>query len=127
MAITTEPREMEAFYEEIEAKGYDALWRNRVRGDPTYPPRHWRWVDGERCAMRSRELVKPGASAERRVILLKHPQAGPGGATHTLTAAVQTVMPGEIAPSHRHTAAAIRWILQGKATVTMVNGEPCPM
>jgi gentisate 1,2-dioxygenase len=37
------------------------------------------------------------------------------------------VLPGEIAPSHRHTAAAIRWILQGSGTVTMVNGEPCLM
>jgi gentisate 1,2-dioxygenase len=61
------------------------------------------------------------------VITLRHPKAAQGGATHTLTAAVQTVLPGEIAPSHRHTAAAIRWILQGTGTVTMVNGEPCPM
>jgi gentisate 1,2-dioxygenase len=37
------------------------------------------------------------------------------------------VLPGEIAPSHRHTTAAIRFIIEGTAAVTIVNGEPVSM
>ena len=33
----------------------------------------------------------------------------------------------ESAPAHRHTAAAIRFVLQGQGVWTTVNGEPCPM
>src|SRR5688572_25386643 len=122
--------EMESFFQELETKGMDALWRQRIRNSgPGYQAFRWRWTDVEPFTDRATQLVKPGPEAERRVILLRNPTLPPGsgGATHTLTAAVQTVLPGEIAPSHRHTAAAIRFILQGKGTVTMVNGEPCEM
>jgi gentisate 1,2-dioxygenase len=37
------------------------------------------------------------------------------------------VLPGEVAPSHRHTNAAIRFIIEGEAAVTIVNGEPVSM
>ncbi|MPZ15150.1 MAG: cupin domain-containing protein [Chloroflexi bacterium] len=122
---------MESFFRRLEAKGMDALWRQRP-GDRTggapFPPFRWRWSDIESFVQEATELVRPGPQAERRVVLLGNPHV-PGnlGATHTLTAAVQTVLPGEIAPSHRHTAAAIRWVLRGKGTITMVDGEPCEM
>ncbi len=121
--------EMEAFYRQLESKGMDALWRQHLRPrGPGYEPYRWRWRDVEPFTDRATQLVRPGPDAERRVILLRNPTLpNSGGATHTLTAAVQTVLPGEIAPSHRHTAAAIRFIIQGKGTVTMVDGEPCEM
>src|SRR5579871_1004721 len=100
---------MESFYEEIHGKGLDALWRRHREGRPdmSYPPRLWKWSDIERFAMRATELVTPGPGAERRVLTLSNPAASSLGATHTMTGAIQIVMPGEIAPSHRHTAAAI--------------------
>lgn len=131
MAIQTAPASVEQFIASLRAAGLDAPW---TRPGPLIPPkatavqpRLWRWADIEPFAMRSTELVRPGPGAERRVLTLSNPQASEGGATHTLTAAVQTVMPGEIAPSHRHTAAAIRFIIKGSGTVTMVDGEPCAM
>ncbi|MEA2639630.1 MAG: gentisate 1,2-dioxygenase [Chloroflexota bacterium] len=129
MAVEIVGDAMESFYKEIQGKDMDALWRRHQGGRPdlSYPVCHWRWVDIEGYAYRATELVKPGPNAERRVILLINPEVGGLGATHTLTAAVQIVMPGEVAPSHRHTAAAIRFIIQGSATVTMVDGEPCEM
>jgi gentisate 1,2-dioxygenase len=119
---------MGEFYRELEGKGMDALWRRtpgQRSGKAPYPPYHWRGSDIRGYVSRAGELVKPGPTAERRVILLQNPAVG--GATHTLTAAVQMVLPGEIAPSHRHTAAAIRFVMQGTGTVTMVDGEPCSM
>jgi gentisate 1,2-dioxygenase len=34
-------------------------------------------------------------------------------ATDTLCAAIQMVLPGEVAPPHRHTPAALRFIIEG--------------
>lgn len=126
-STTTDP--MDTFYREIHAKGLDALWRRHQEGrlPGSYPARQWRWADIEPFILRATELVTPGPDAMRRVLTLSNPDVGGGGATHTLTAAVQAVLPGEIAPSHRHTAAAIRFIIRGTSTITMVNGEPCAM
>jgi gentisate 1,2-dioxygenase len=61
------------------------------------------------------------------VIQLKNPSLAPiPSATHTLTLALQLVYPGEVAPSHRHTPTAIRFMLQGEPT-TLVDGEPITM
>jgi gentisate 1,2-dioxygenase len=51
----------------------------------------------------------------------------PGGVTRTLTAALQMVLPGEVAPTHRHSLSAIRWIIEGSGCVTVQNGEKIPM
>src|SRR5690349_1820885 len=113
---------MQAFYDEIHGKALDALWRRHQEEGPprgSYPPRHWRWTDIEPFTRRAMELVRPGPDAHRRVLTLNNPSTV-GGATHTITGAVQIVLPGEIAPSHRHTAAAIRFIIQGSGTITMV-------
>src|SRR3954463_13508715 len=94
---TTDP--MHQFYDEIGAKGLDALWRRHQEERPpggSYPPRHWKWSMIEPYTRRAMELVKPGPDAHRRVLTLNNPVT-PGGATHTITGAVQVVLPGEIA------------------------------
>src|SRR5207253_1500236 len=100
---STDP--MHEFYDEIAAKSLDALWRRHQEERPpasTYPPRHWSWDDIEPFTRQAMTLVRPGPDAHRRVLTLNNP-ATRGGATHTITGAVQIVLPGEIAPSHRHT------------------------
>jgi gentisate 1,2-dioxygenase len=125
---------MEEFYRDLESKSMDALWRQNI-GAPTsetveapYEPRRWRWKDLEPMIWRAGELVEPGPDAERRVIQLRNPSVGGrmSPATHTLTLAVQLVYPGEVAPSHRHTPTAIRFMLKGEPT-TLVDGEPIIM
>src|SRR5687767_2920988 len=126
--------QMEAFYREIETKWLHALWSSPQRGGrPTEPvapfaPAHWRWSEIRDYMARAGKLVQPGADSQRRVLTLNNPAVKPGGgATHTLTGAVQMVLPGEIAPSHRHTNAAIRFIIEGEGATTIVDGEPVPM
>jgi gentisate 1,2-dioxygenase len=126
---------MEAFYKEINAKSFDALWRQH--GPPTpgaadaaapYKPHLWRWRDMEPFLYRAMELVKPSHEDQRRVLTLNNPNVLPmHGATHTISGAVQVVLPGEIAPSHRHTMAAIRFVMKGKGAVTFIDGEGCSM
>jgi gentisate 1,2-dioxygenase len=76
---------------------------------------------------RAGELVRPGPDAERRVLQLINPELSTRSATHTISAAVQMVLPGEVAPAHRHTPAAIRFVIEGKGAVTFVDGSPCSM
>jgi gentisate 1,2-dioxygenase len=47
--------------------------------------------------------------------------------SHTLLLSFQLIQPGEIAPAHRHTMAAIRFILQGKGAYTNVDGQKMVM
>jgi gentisate 1,2-dioxygenase len=51
-----------------------------------------------------------------------------GGTTHTLLMGIQMIKPGEIAWAHRHTLAAIRFVIKGDGKVySVVDGEKCPM
>jgi gentisate 1,2-dioxygenase len=125
---------MEGFYKTLASKSMDALWRGRPPASPiadrtaAYPPYHWAWSDIRPFMDRAGELVATGPDAERRVIQLIHPALiALRAASHTLTANVQMVLPGETAPSHRHTTAAIRFIIEGRMAVTIVNGEPIEM
>lgn len=40
---------------------------------------------------------------------------------------MQLLLPGEWAPSHRHTPNAVRMVVEGKGAYTVVDGEVCPM
>jgi gentisate 1,2-dioxygenase len=44
-------------------------------------------------------------------------------ATETLWAAYQYILPGEQAPTHRHSASAIRFIIEGSGGHTTIDGE----
>ena len=38
-------------------------------------------------------------------------------------AAIELIMPGETAPAHRHTASALRFMIEGEGAFTVVGGE----
>lgn len=85
--------------------------------------KHWAWSDLRKHVMRAGELVT-AAEAERRVLVLENPAyPGEGRITSSLYSGVQLIMPGETAPSHRHTASALRLIMEGKGAFTTVAGE----
>jgi 1-hydroxy-2-naphthoate dioxygenase len=64
----------------------------------------------------------------RRSLLFNNPGLPMGGTTHTILMGIQMIKPGEIAWAHRHTLAAIRFVIQGDGKVfTVVDGEKCPM
>ena len=66
--------------------------------------------------------VISAAEAHRRVLVLNNPTLK-HGATHTLTCAIQLIKGGEIAPAHRHSQAALRFVIEGEGAYTAVNGE----
>ncbi len=82
----------------------------------------------EPLVQRAIELATP-AVAERRVLSLIDPQAGPNE-FHTITnlnAGLQVILPGEAARPHRHTADALRFVIEGEGAVTRVDGKVAQM
>jgi gentisate 1,2-dioxygenase len=62
------------------------------------------------------------------VLVLENPGLrGESSTTHLLYAGIQLLLPGEVASSHRHTANAIRLILEGEGGYTSVDGERASM
>lgn len=61
---------------------------------------------------------------ERRALQLFNPGLdGRWATTNTMIAAVQLLLPGEVARAHRHTPTAIRFIMEGEGAYTSVDGE----
>jgi gentisate 1,2-dioxygenase len=66
--------------------------------------------------------------AVRRVLMLVNPAFdGRPYTTTNLFAGIQILEPGEMAPSHRHTPSAMRFIMEGDGGATIVNGQRCEM
>jgi gentisate 1,2-dioxygenase len=62
--------------------------------------------------------------AERRVLILENPGLrGKASITDSLYAGFQLILPGEVAPAHRHSQSALRFVIEGKGAYTSVEGE----
>ncbi|MDR7152034.1 gentisate 1,2-dioxygenase [Hydrogenophaga palleronii] len=121
-----------AFYDRIDQHDMAPLWevlKGLLPQEPKSPcvPAHWRWETTRPHLLEAGRLI--GAKeAERRVLVLENPALrGRSCITQTLYAGLQLILPGEIAPSHRHTATAVRLILEGTGGYTTVDGERTPM
>jgi gentisate 1,2-dioxygenase len=87
----------------------------------------WRWQDLRPHLIRATELISK-RDAERRVLVMENPSLrGTTYITNTLYAGLQVIKPGEIAPSHRHTPNALRFVMEGEGAYTCVNGERVAM
>ncbi len=91
-------------------------------------PTFWPYKALRPLLMRAGELT-PMDKAERRVLVLANPGHGleKMQASAAMYLGMQLLMPGEWAPSHRHTPNAVRMIVEGNSATTTVNGEKCPM
>jgi gentisate 1,2-dioxygenase len=90
-------------------------------------PAIWRWAEIRPFLMRGTELIT-AREAERRVLMLENPGLpGVSFIATTLFAGLQTILPGEIAPTHRHTPNALRFIVEGEGAYTAVDGERAMM
>ena len=86
----------------------------------------WRWDTVTRMIGRVSEVVPLERGGERRTLRLVNPGL-PYGATHTLWASIQCILPGEVATAHRHSVSAFRFIIDGAGASTTVNGARYPM
>jgi len=101
-------------------------WRGLAGERLEFKPFLWKWNDIYPGLMKAAQLV-PMEDTGRRTVMLRNPSLN-GRMSNTIHMSVQCVMPGEVAEAHRHTTAAIRYVIQGvKGAYTVVDGEPFPM
>ncbi len=95
---------------------------------PNTTPTFWSYQALRPLLLRSGELT-PIEKAERRVLVLANPGHGLENmkASAAIYLGMQLLLPGERAPSHRHTPNAVRMIVEGEGAYTTVEGEKCPM
>lgn len=88
----------------------------------------WAYKDLRPLLIRAGELT-PIEKAERRVLVLSNPGHGQGSVqvTSSMYLGMQLLLPGEWAPSHRHTPNAVRMVVEGEGAFTTVDGEVCEM
>jgi len=100
-----------------------------VPQQPTTPclPAHWKYQEVRPFLMRAGEAIT-AEEAVRRVLILENPGLrGQSSVTQSLYAGLQLILPGEVAPSHRHTQSALRFIVEGSGAYTAVDGERATM
>ena len=91
-------------------------------------PTYWAYKTLRPLLLKAGELT-PIEKAERRVLVLANPGHGLDKmqASAAIYLGMQLLLPGEWAPSHRHTPNAVRMIVEGEGATTTVDGEKCPM
>jgi gentisate 1,2-dioxygenase len=126
------PPDRKAFYDRISADNLTPLWEvlhGLVTREPVTPvlPAHWSY-EAIRPAIMEAGLLITAKEAERRVLVLENPgMRGQSAITRTLYAGFQLILPGEVAPAHRHTQSALRFVIEGQGAFTAVDGERTTM
>jgi gentisate 1,2-dioxygenase len=124
--------ERKAFYDKIDKANVTPLWEvlhGLITVTPNTPckPYLWQWDTVWPWIQEAGSLIT-AREAERRVLVLENPGLrGKSRITHSLYAGLQLILPGEVAPAHRHSQSALRFILQGAGAFTAVNGEKVSM
>jgi gentisate 1,2-dioxygenase len=120
--------ELLAYYDDLHKFHAGALWTVANKIEPWEPvsqsvPVVWRYQDLRSHVLRSLDLVTP-EKAGRRVIYLNNPgRSDVSAAVGWIYAGLQVMRPGEVATAHRHSASAIRFIMEGTGAYTVVDGH----
>ena len=120
------------FYDRIAGRHLRPLWEVL---DDLVPPQPcpltraglWRYGDVRPAIIESGEIIT-AMGAMRGVLVLENPGLpGLSLITDALYAGLQLILPGEVAPSHRHAQSALRFIVKGAGAYTAVDGERTTM
>ena len=120
------------FYDRAREQNLSPLWRvlgGLVTEEPRSPavPACWHYADVRPHLAEACQIIS-AAEAERRVLVFENPGLpGQSRITPSLFAGYQIILPGEIAPAHRHVASALRFIVEGEGAYTSVAGERTTM
>jgi gentisate 1,2-dioxygenase len=138
MEAMTDPRpnaqgaQLRALYAEMAPHSLYPLWEvlaALVTPAPQSTTRAVKWEYGAArdYLLRAGDLIS-AEQAERRVLILENPGLpGTSSATTSLYAGLQLILPGEVAPCHRHTQCALRFVMEGDGAYTAVDGEKAVM
>lgn len=125
--------DLDALQHRVGTKGLTPGWIRRDKPilvhQPleNFLPMHWRWSDAKAGMDGAARLIGTDL-AERRNLVMRNPVEDNDYATlRTMVSAYQTILPGEVARSHRHAPHAFRVILDSHGAWSCVNGEKHPM
>jgi gentisate 1,2-dioxygenase len=119
-------------YRRMDPLNLTPLWEvlhNLIPNEPVTPckPALWKYREARPHLMEAGKLIT-AREAIRRVLILENPgMRGESCITQSLYAGLQLILPGEIAPSHRHSQSALRFIVEGSGAYTAVDGERTTM
>ncbi|MFD1558223.1 gentisate 1,2-dioxygenase [Paraburkholderia silviterrae] len=122
----------EAYYSQIARQRMSPLWESLHSLVPKAPrpqavPEIWKYAQLREFVLKAGDIIS-AEEAIRRVLVLENPGLpGKSSLTPNLYGGLQLILPGEIAPSHRHTQSALRFIVEGKGAWTAVDGERTTM
>ncbi len=122
----------EQLYRDMSPLNLTPLWEvlhALVPPQPATPcvPALWNYGEVRPFLMRAGEAIT-AEEAVRRVLILENPALrGQSAITQSLYAGLQLILPGEVAPAHRHTQSALRFIVEGTGAYTAVDGERSTM
>ena len=124
--------QLKALYAEMQPRGLYPLWEvlsALVTPKPRSPAlvHRWTYASAREFLLRAGDLIT-AEQAERRVLIMENPGLpGTSRATSSLYAGLQLILPGEIAPCHRHAQCALRFVMEGEGAFTAVDGEKAIM
>jgi gentisate 1,2-dioxygenase len=124
--------ERQAFYARLAPLHMSPLWEvlgALVPRRPASPAAAalWRYAEVREHVLEAGRLIT-AEEAERRVLVLENPALpNTSSITQSLYAGLQLILPGEVAPAHRHTQSALRLVLEGEGAYTAVDGERTTM
>ena len=125
-------QQRQAFYRRMDGANLAPLWEvlhALVPPQPQSPckPGYWNYKAIRPFIMEAGHAIT-AKEAVRRVLVLENPGLrGQSSITRSLYCGLQLILPGEIAPSHRHTQSALRFIVEGSGAYTAVEGERTTM
>ena len=128
------PKEIQELNDLLRPRWVSGLWNVDHAERPSDPktrvrPHLWKWHDIYDSLLQAKEKISVASgSVERRVIRLVNPGMAESEMTsHTILLSFQLIQPGEVAPAHKHTMSAFRFILQGHGAYTNVDGQKMVM
>ncbi|PNQ76030.1 gentisate 1,2-dioxygenase [Erythrobacter sp. SAORIC-644] len=125
-------QQLEALYDEMDPKALTPLWEVlhalvKPEPKPEAIAHGWSYDEARDYLMRAGDLIS-AEQAERRVLILENPGIrGQSAITGSLYAGLQLILPGEIAPCHRHSQCALRFVMEGSGAYTALDGEKAVM
>jgi len=127
--LATQTEALKVFEQELESAHLVGEWQipRRPQPDPGGVPYIWKWdfmLNMMRQACEALGLDEGG----RRSLLFTNPAIPTKGTTLSLRVGLQMLRPGEVAWAHRHSMAALRFVVKGNPRAyTVVDGEELRM
>ena len=115
---------LQAYKEQVHPMNLLPLWERKVKLVPGSDcvPAHWPYQMVKPLLEEATHLIEK-KDADRRVLVMENPALRSSSfIAQSLFAGQQIILPGEIAPSHRHTPNAFRFIVEGEGAYTSIDG-----